>query len=214
MTEKTPKHGARRRIMAEKTTKPAPKTKPAPLNVRTKADDPIAITPAEYGGLQAAFDYLNARLFEGELPNVFITYQRRGSFGRLFFAGPISPTALATARDHEIALNPDGFVGQTDEFIVSILLHEMTHVWQQAFGKPPSRGYHNKEWATKMEALGLMPSNTGDGRWQAYRSANGALHHFRRRLCAGFCRARRYWLETQSAKYDLLPAGTRRRRAK
>ena len=34
---------------------------------------PTAITPIEYGGLQAAFDYLNAVLFEGKLPNVFIT---------------------------------------------------------------------------------------------------------------------------------------------
>ena len=37
----------------------------------------------------------------------------------------------------------------------------MTHAWQYRFGKPGSRGYHNKEWAAKMKAIGLMPSNTG-----------------------------------------------------
>jgi hypothetical protein len=37
----------------------------------------------------------------------------------------------------------------------------MCHEWQQAFGKPSSGGYHNKEWAAAMETLGLMPSNSG-----------------------------------------------------
>lgn len=37
----------------------------------------------------------------------------------------------------------------------------MTHLWQYHFGKPGRRGYHNKEWANKMESIGLMPSSTG-----------------------------------------------------
>ena len=37
----------------------------------------------------------------------------------------------------------------------------MVHLWQQAFGQPSSRSYHNKEWAAKMKAIGLMPSSTG-----------------------------------------------------
>jgi hypothetical protein len=40
-------------------------------------------------------------------------------------------------------------------------VHEQAHVWQQAFGKPSGRGYHNREWAAKMKAIGLQPSNTG-----------------------------------------------------
>jgi hypothetical protein len=61
-------------------------------------------------------------------------------------------------------LNPDGFTGRTDEWIVSILLHEMCHLWQHHFGTAKKRknyGYHDKEWARKMVSLGLMPSNTG-----------------------------------------------------
>jgi hypothetical protein len=37
----------------------------------------------------------------------------------------------------------------------------MVHLWQHTFGKPSSRGYHNKEWATAMKAVGLQPSSTG-----------------------------------------------------
>jgi hypothetical protein len=29
-------------------------------------------------------------------------------------------------------LNPDAFVDRTDEYILSILVHEMAHVWQHA----------------------------------------------------------------------------------
>jgi predicted SprT family Zn-dependent metalloprotease len=144
-----------------KATKPVRKTRPAPSNVRTKKPaNPAAITPVEYGGLQAAFSFLNEKLFDGALPNVFITYQRRAHSGGYFSPDRFTSRA-GTGEHHEIALNPDGFVGQTDEFIVSILVHEMTHEWQQAHGKPPSRGYHDKEWAAKMERLGLMPSTNG-----------------------------------------------------
>jgi hypothetical protein len=37
----------------------------------------------------------------------------------------------------------------------------MVHLWQHEFGKPSKTTYHNNEWAAKMEAIGLMPSNTG-----------------------------------------------------
>nr|WP_025465377.1 SprT-like domain-containing protein [Acinetobacter baumannii] len=45
--------------------------------------------------------------------------------------------------------------------VLQTLVHEMVHAWQFHFGKPGRRGYHNKEWADKMEAIGLMPSSTG-----------------------------------------------------
>src|SRR5438045_2690403 len=34
-------------------------------------------------------------------------------------------------------------------------------ITQLAYGGPKRGNYHNKEWATKMIALGLMPSSTG-----------------------------------------------------
>jgi SprT-like family len=119
-----------------------------------------AITPIEYSGLQAAYDHFNAVLFDGALVDVFITYQRhahsRGHFSADRFAG-----RTAVGGKHELALNPDAFVGRSDEEITSTLVHEMVHVWQQQHGKAAARGYHNKQWAAKMKEIGLQPSNTG-----------------------------------------------------
>jgi hypothetical protein len=38
----------------------------------------------------------------------------------------------------------------------------MCHCYQQHFGTPPRRGYHNRAWAEQMIAIGLMPSDTGE----------------------------------------------------
>jgi hypothetical protein len=89
-----------------------------------------------------------------------MTYQRKahsaGYFSANRFAGRVEKFVF-----HEVALNPDGFSGQTDKQICQTLVHEMVHVWQHAFGTPSARGYHNKEWAVKMKAVGLQPSATG-----------------------------------------------------
>jgi hypothetical protein len=37
----------------------------------------------------------------------------------------------------------------------------MVHVWQAVFGKPSKGGYHNRQWAEQMKAIGLQPSATG-----------------------------------------------------
>ena len=125
-----------------------------------KADEPLAITPIEYSGLQEAYDHFNRELFLGDLPDVFITYQRKahshGYFSPDRFSGRVGSFGK-----HELALNPDGFIGQSDEQVGQTLVHEMVHVWQHAFGKPSARGYHNKEWTAKMKAIGLQPSSTG-----------------------------------------------------
>jgi SprT-like family len=146
----------------------AAQNEPPASNVRTKkADEPVEkadepVTTAEYNGLQAAFDFLNAKLFAGALKNVVILLQRRAHSG-----GHFSPDRFTRrvggGEHHEISLNPDGFVTKSDEWIISVLLHEMVHEWQHLFGqkKRASYGYHDKEWAAKMESLGLQPSNSG-----------------------------------------------------
>jgi hypothetical protein len=125
-----------------------------------KADQPVAITPVEYSGLQEAYDHFNAALFEGALGDVFITYQRKAHSSGYFSPDRFSGRVLEFGK-HELALNPDGFVGETDSQVCQTLVHEMTHVWQFVHGKPAARGYHNREWAPKMKAIGLQPSNTG-----------------------------------------------------
>lgn len=119
-----------------------------------------AITPTEYRAFQKAYDFFNRELFGGSLPDLLITLQRHArTYG---YFSPEKFTARAAAgKAHELALNPDGFNNRQDEEILSTLVHEMVHVWQQSHGTPPRRSYHDREWAAKMKAVGLQPSSTG-----------------------------------------------------
>lgn len=131
-----------------------------------------AITPREYGGLQHAYEHFNTSLFDGELPNVLITYQRkarsRGYFSPDRFA---ARGAASDSPEHELALNPDGFAGQTDQQICQTLAHEMCHVWRQCCDTPSRIGYHDRLWAAKMKWVGLQPTSTG--RWAAGNPGSG-----------------------------------------
>ena len=117
-------------------------------------------TLAEYVTLQTAYDFLNAELFGGKLPQVLITLQRKKG-ARGYFSPERFDGRGFDGKAHEVALNPDCFVGRTDEEILSTLAHEQAHVWQQEFGKPPRGGYHNKQWGEEMKRIGLYPSDTG-----------------------------------------------------
>ena len=158
--------------------------------------DPISevsstsITPVEYSGLQMAYDHFNEVLFDGKLVDCFITYQRHAHSAGYFAPDRFAGRDVAFGR-HELALNPDGFIGRTDEQITSTLVHEMVHVWQQQYGKPSSRGYHNKQWAAQMKAVGLQPSSTGmvggretGQRMSHYIIAGGAFEQSYDRLAA------------------------------
>jgi predicted SprT family Zn-dependent metalloprotease len=118
-----------------------------------------AITKEQYDAFQKAYDFFNKELFGASLPAVLVTLQRqakaRGYFSPERFVGR-SVEEVA----HELALNPDHF-GRTDEEILSTLVHEMAHVWQQTHGTAPRKSYHDREWAAKMKEIGLQPSSTG-----------------------------------------------------
>jgi hypothetical protein len=119
-----------------------------------------SITQTEYRTFQQAYDFFNAELFGGSLPQVLVTLQRHakayGYFAPERFIGRVEEEAA-----HELAMNSD-HSGRTDEKILSTLVHEMVHVWQQVHGRPPRRSYHDKQWATKMKEPGLQPSDTGE----------------------------------------------------
>lgn len=112
-----------------------------------------------YNSMQIAFDHFNQTLFNNELPHVIITMQRKQNICGYFAANKWVSKTDGTA--HEIAINPE-IIGQTAllEYFQT-LVHEMAHLWQKEFGNAGRRGYHNKEWAKKMEDIGLMPSDTG-----------------------------------------------------
>jgi hypothetical protein len=119
------------------------------------------VTLKEYQGFQRAYDFFNRELFAGSLPQVLVTLQRhantRGYFSPERFKGRIDRQTV-----HELALNPDNFTGRTDALILSTLTHEMAHVWQETYGEPSRRGYHNRQWAGKMCEIGLQPTSTGE----------------------------------------------------
>lgn len=116
-------------------------------------------TEAAYKELQEAFVFFNEKLFGGELPDCLITFQRKT---RTY--GYFCPTRFVHRGGNttdEIAMNPSYFSLVPIEEIMQTLVHEMAHQWQEHFGEKGRRGYHNKEWADKMESIGLMPSSTG-----------------------------------------------------
>lgn len=117
-------------------------------------------TTQAYAELQAAFDHYNARLFGGVIPPVLITMQRESRAYGYFSARRFAHRSAKETTD-EIAMNPAYFGIVPLLEILQTMAHEMAHAWQHHHGTPGRRGYHNKEWADKMEAIGLMPSDTG-----------------------------------------------------
>lgn len=112
-----------------------------------------------YSELQRAYDFYNGNLFGDQLPHCMLTFQRqKRTYG--FFTGKRFGTRDGRTTD-EIAMNPEYFATVPLVEVLQTLVHEMCHLWQSHFGKPSRACYHNKEWADKMEALGLMPSSTG-----------------------------------------------------
>jgi predicted SprT family Zn-dependent metalloprotease len=119
------------------------------------------ITTVQFKTLDDLYKFYNKALFGGKLADCIVNMSRhKGTFG--FFA-PERWKAEGKGDKrlaHEISLNPDHLDRQDIEWHAT-LVHEMVHLWQQDHGHPSRAAYHNKEWAWKMEDLGLVPSDTG-----------------------------------------------------
>ena len=116
-------------------------------------------TTKTYTSLNDAFAFFNRKLFAGRLPACLITMQRsKTAYG--YFAGGRFGSKDGKEITDEIALNPSHFRERSTEQSLSTLVHEMAHLEQHHFGKPSRSGYHNKEWAGMMKAVGLVPSDT------------------------------------------------------
>jgi predicted SprT family Zn-dependent metalloprotease len=115
-------------------------------------------TQLQFAAYQGLFNYFNKELFSEQLPNVLLNFSRKAK--TLGFFAP-KRWERAEVAVHEISLNPVYFKTMPFKDIASTLVHEMAHLWQQDFGKPSKGGYHNEEWAKKMDTLGLPPSSTG-----------------------------------------------------
>lgn len=118
-------------------------------------------TPTQeiYKHLEVAFQHFNERLFDGQLPVCLLTVQREKN--TMGYFSPLRWSNRNGTNTHEIAVNPLFFAGYPLIEIFQTIVHEQCHLWQFEFGNPSRKTYHNREWAEKMEAIGLMPSSTG-----------------------------------------------------
>lgn len=113
-----------------------------------------------YAELQQAYDYYNDELFGGQLPGALITFQREKHTFGYYSPGRFVRRSNARRAD-EIAVNPEFFAFFPIVEVLKTIAHEQMHQWQQHFGKPSRACYHNAEFAERLEAIGLMPSDTG-----------------------------------------------------
>ncbi len=119
-------------------------------------------TTQTYTSLTTAYDFFNRELFSGSLPPCLITMQRHKSAFGYFSGERFANTADPKEVTDEIALNPVHFATQKPVKVLSTLVHEMVHLWQHHNGKPPRKGYHDRQWAAKMREIGLIPTATGE----------------------------------------------------
>jgi hypothetical protein len=119
------------------------------------------ITKTQFIQLDGLFDYYNKELFDGKLNDCMINMNREKGLG--FFSPErwVDTDKQKESGIHEISLNPDRLDRKEIEWH-STLVHEMVHLWQNDFGDPSRKGYHNKQWADKMQEIGLIPTDTGE----------------------------------------------------
>lgn len=122
-----------------------------------KMSTPLSPTSSFYSTLQSAFDHFNAELFEGKLPHCLITLRSASRVYGYHHAERF--ISLKGEKIDELGLHPGFFTLRPIESVLSTLVHEMAHHWQEHFGTPSPSNAHNQEWARKMESLGLMPSD-------------------------------------------------------
>jgi hypothetical protein len=137
-------------------------------------------TPSEqmYLPLLEAFNHFNNELFGGELPDCLVTIRAKGRTQGFYHAKRFAALRDEAVAD-EIAMNPAYFPAHPLREIAGTFVHEMAHHWQEHHGAPPRNGYHDRQWATKMRLLGLMPSDTETvgGRQTGFRVSHYAIEN-------------------------------------
>lgn len=112
-----------------------------------------------YTALEQAYDHFNVRLFGGHLQPCLITLRSATRvYGYHHAARFISPDGKLV---DELGMHPGFFTLQPVEVVLSTLVHEMVHHWQNHSGTPSPSNPHNREWSEKMAFIGLQPSHTG-----------------------------------------------------
>lgn len=125
---------------------------------------------SDYDKFQEAFIHLNEVLFDGELPNIYLTLRNHSPDTLGYFAPEQFRKREGEGVRHELSMCPTHFLHRSDRQILATLAHEMCHLWQEAYGKPGKGGYHNREWGEKMLKIGLTPVNNNNPKRMTGRS--------------------------------------------
>jgi hypothetical protein len=112
-----------------------------------------------YEHVNAIADHFNHTLFEISLPVPLFTLKR--GVGALGHFSPNRWIAQSGQAVCEIALNPALFAQHSWLQLMQTIAQQQCHLWQHVHGEPSRPGYHNAEWVTKMEQIGLVPSSVG-----------------------------------------------------
>lgn len=130
------------------------------MTTEKSAVPPVSSTTVDfYARLQWAFDHFNAQLFEDKLPPCLITLRSSDRYHGYHHKDRFVNKQGQTL--DELGLHPGFFTVQPIEEVLSTLVHEMVHHWQDGFGTPTKTNPHNREWGQKMRELGLEPTSTG-----------------------------------------------------
>ncbi len=113
--------------------------------------------------LQSIRDYLNMALFEGMLPECFITLTRNKNV----IGGYHSAKQWENEKGDkvaEIGINSNFVVNGDQVTLMNVLIHELLHLDQYAKGTQGRAGYHNQDFADRCKALGLEVTCHDKGR--------------------------------------------------
>jgi predicted SprT family Zn-dependent metalloprotease len=143
------------------------KTKTVPRETPILSYDKPTI--GQFTALNNLFDYFNNGLFDNTLNQPMFNFSRKTKTCG-FFVPNLWANAKSNALDkskavHEISVNPDVMKQRGAIDVFQTIVHEMCHLWQYDYNVANDLkfvgGYHDKEFAKKIESIGLMPSSTG-----------------------------------------------------
>ena len=117
----------------------------------------------EADALTNAFEYLNEELFDNQLPMVKLSLTRNPRVKKGHFAEN-AWVDEAGVEWHEIAINAQWYAEVQDwRLAMTTMVHEMGHLEQSVLGIAGRESYHNREYVTRMRAMGVDSINPETG---------------------------------------------------
>ncbi len=117
-------------------------------------------TQAQFEAYQKIFDYFNQALFHDSLPDCMLRFSRHKKGNHKQFTAE-GWEGKAGQKMPEISLSLKSVRERPPQEVMGMLVREMVHLWQETYGNPSRKGYYNREWADRMEEVGLIASSTG-----------------------------------------------------